>query len=84
MEIIFFGVYGYLCEVYLGRVPTTDPVISSEISLDRKVVGLGLVPLRQDKHIFAFLVCEPGDRHLCLEGFIVPAILLTITIQEGL
>ena len=72
VEIVFFCVYVYLSEVDLWSVPATDPVISSKIALNRKVISLGLVPLGKDEHVFTFLMCKPGYRHLRLQGFIVP------------
>ena len=72
MEIVFFGMNIYLCEIHLRGVPTTNAIVGSKISFNGKVVGLCMIPFRENKHIIAFLVSEPCDGHFGSKRFIVP------------
>ena len=73
MQVVLFCVDRDFSEVDLWGVPAADAVICPKISFYRKVISLRLVPFGQHKHILAFLMCEPRDRHLGLQRFIVPA-----------
>ena len=71
-QIILPSVEINLCIVELWSVPTTDPVVSTKVPHNGVLVGLALVPLGEQEHVLAVLVCEPGDRLLCVQGLIVP------------
>ena len=72
VQVVLLGVQVDLGEVELRRVPAADPVVRAEVPFDLEVVGLALVPLREDKHVLAVLVGEPGDRHLRVQRLVVP------------
>ena len=74
MKMIFLGVQIDFSEIELWSVPTTNPVVSPKVPDNGVLVGLALVPLREEEHVLAVLVGEPGDGGFSFQSLIVPVV----------